>query len=140
VDWLIAQAHPGGRGPYTNAEVADLIARTTGEPVSHSTIWKLRNGKTQDPHRRLIEAMARTFGVPPAFFFDDYDPEAAGALREQVELLALVRDSGITAVQLRAIAGLSDQARQAVVSLIEATARAESGSRPGAAGAGNGAG
>jgi transcriptional regulator with XRE-family HTH domain len=129
VNWLIDSAHPGGRGPYTNAEVAELITRTTGEPVSHSTIWKLRNGKTQDPHKRLIEAMARTFGVPPAFFFDDYDPQAAGMLREQVEMLALVRDSGITTVQLRAIAGLPDDARQAVVSLIEATARAESRKR-----------
>jgi transcriptional regulator with XRE-family HTH domain len=135
VNWLIDRAHPGGRGPYTNAEVAELIHRTTGEPVSHSTIWKLRNGKTQDPHKRLIEAMARTFGVPPAFFFDDYDPQAAGQLREQVELLALVRDSGITAVQLRAIASLPDAAREAVVSLIEATARAESSGRPGDAGA-----
>lgn len=129
VNWLIDQAHPGGRGPYTNAEVAELITRTTGEPVSHTTIWKLRNGKTQDPHKRLIAAMARTFGVPPAFFFDDYDPQAAGLLREQVEMLALVRDSGITTVQLRAIAGLPDDARQAVVNLIEATARAESPKR-----------
>ena len=134
VNWLVDRAHPGGRGPYTNAEVAELITRTTGEPVSHSTIWKLRNGKTRDPHKRLIEAMAKTFGVPPAFFFDDYDPEAAFLLREQVELLALVRDSGITTVQLRAIAGLPDDARQAVVSLIEATARAESRRRGGGEG------
>jgi hypothetical protein len=41
-------------------------------------------------------------------------------------MLALVRDSGITAVQLRALAALPDDAREAVVSLIEATARAES--------------
>jgi len=44
-------------------------------------------------------------------------------------MLALIRDSGITAVQLRAIAGLPDAARDAVVSLIEATTRAESGRR-----------
>jgi hypothetical protein len=67
--------------------------------------------------------------VPPAYFFDDYDQQAVGLVQEQVELLALVRDSGITAVQLRAIAGLPDEAREAVVRLIEATARAESGRR-----------
>ena len=126
VNWLIDRAHPPGRGPYSNAEVAELVQRTTGEPVSYTTIWKLRNGQAQNPQKRLIEALARTFGVPPAFFFEDYDEQAAGLLREQVELLALVRDSGITAVQLRAIAGLPDEAREAVVSLIEATARAES--------------
>ena len=127
VNWLIDRAHPVGRGPYTNQEVADLVTRATGEQVSNTTIWKLRNGQAQNPQKRLIEALARTFGVPPAFFFDDYDPQAAGLLREQVELLALIRDSGISAVQLRAIAGLPEAARDAVVSLIEATTRAESG-------------
>jgi hypothetical protein len=39
---------------------------------------------------KLIEAMARTFGVPPGFFFADYDTGQAGLLQEQVELLALV--------------------------------------------------
>jgi len=40
-------------------------------------------------------------------------------------MLALISDSRITAIQLRAIAALPDDARQAVVSLIEATTRAE---------------
>ena len=126
---LIDSAHPAGRGPYSNVEIAALIERTTGEQVSGTQIWKLRNGQAQNPQKRLIEALARTFGVPPGYFFDDYDPRAAGLVQEQVELLALVRDSGITAVQLRAIAGLPDEAREAVVRLSEATARAESGRR-----------
>ena len=126
---LIDSAHPAGRGPYSNAEVAALVERTTGEQVSGTQIWKLRNGQARNPQKRLIEALARTFGVPPAYFFDDYDQQAAGLLLEQVELLALVRDSGITAAQFRAIAGLPAEAREAVVRLIEATARAESGRR-----------
>lgn len=125
VNWLVDRAHPVGRGPYSLQELSDLIQRATGEDVSYTTIWKLRNGQAQNPQKRVIEALARTFGVPPAFFFDDYDPRDAGLLQEQVEMLALIRDSGITAIQLRAIAGLPDDARQAVVSLIEATARAE---------------
>jgi transcriptional regulator with XRE-family HTH domain len=126
LNWLIDSAHPAGRGPYTNAEVAALVEQVTGEQVSSTQIWKLRNGQAQNPQKRLIEALARTFGVPPAYFFDDYDPEAAGLLREQVELLALIRDSGITVAQLRAVAGLPPDAREAVVRLIETTARAES--------------
>ena len=55
-----------------------------------------------------------------AFFYDDYD-ERAGMLKEQVELLALVRDTRISSTQLRAILELSPEARQAIVSL--ATAR-----------------
>ena len=122
VNWLIDRAHPAGRGPFSNNEIAALIKDATGEDVSYTTIWKLRNGQAQNPQKRLIEALAKTFGVPPAFFFDDYH-EQAGMLKEQVELLALVRDARISSAQLRAILELSPQARQAIVSLVEATAR-----------------
>jgi transcriptional regulator with XRE-family HTH domain len=125
VNWLIDKAHPAGRGPYSNAEVAALIEKVTAEQYSHTTIWKLRNGQATNPQMRLIEALARTFGVPPAFFFSDYDDEQAGLLREQVELLALVRDADVTSVQLRALLELSPGARQAVADLIEHTARTE---------------
>ena len=122
VNWLIDRAHPAGRGSFSNNEIAALIMDTTGEDVSYTTVWKQRNGQAQNPQKRLIEALAKTFGVPPAFFFDDYD-EQAGMLKDQVELLALVRDARISSTQLRAILELSPEARQAIVSLVEATAR-----------------
>ena len=118
-----------GRGPYSNAEVSALIEKVTGEQFSHTTIWKLRNGQAANPQMRLVQALARTFGVPPAFFFDDYDDEQAGQLMDQVELLTLMRDSGVTSAQLRALAGLTPAARQAVVDLIEHTSSREDGSR-----------
>ena len=123
VNWLIERAHPAGRGPYSNSEVAELVKGVTGEEVSYTTIWKLRNGQAKNPQMRLIEALAKTFGVPPAFFFDDYDEKQAGLLQEQVELLALIRDAHINTAQLRTILSLSDEARQAVADLIEITAR-----------------
>jgi transcriptional regulator with XRE-family HTH domain len=125
VNWLIEQAHPAGRGPYSNSEVATLIEKVTGEPVSHTTIWKLRNGQATNPQMRLIESLARTFGIPPAFFFDDFDESQAGLLQEQVELLAMVRDLGVTTAQLRALLGVTPEVRQAVTDLITITARAE---------------
>jgi transcriptional regulator with XRE-family HTH domain len=125
INWLIDHAHSAGRGPYSNAEVTALIEKVTGEQFSHTTIWKLRNGQAANPQMRLIDALARTFGVPPAFFFTGYDAEQAGLLREQVELLALVRDTGVTSAQLRALLELSPAARQAVADLIEHTARTE---------------
>ena len=125
VNWLIDRAHPAGRGPYTNNEVADLIEKTTGEEISYTQIWKLRNGQAQNPQMRLIEAMAKTFGVPAAFFFPEFDEKQAGLLQEQVELLAMIRDARIDAVQLRAILGLSPEARQAITDLIAVTARDE---------------
>jgi transcriptional regulator with XRE-family HTH domain len=129
VNWLIGRAHPAGRGPYSNAEVSALIEKVTGEQFSHTTIWKLRNGQAANPQMRLVQALARTFGVPPAFFFDDYDDEQAAQLMDQVELLTLMRDSGVTSAQLRALAGLTPAARQAVVDLIEHTSSREDGSR-----------
>lgn len=123
VNWLIDSAHPQGRGPYSNAELAELITKASGIDVSYTTVWKLRNGQAQNPQKKLIEALAKTFHVPPAFFFDDYGEDQAGLLQEQVELLALIRDAGIDRAQLRAILGLSPEARKAITDLIEVTAR-----------------
>ena len=121
VNWLIDRAHPAGRGPYTNNEVADLIEKTTGEQISYTQIWKLRNGQAQNPQMRLIEAMAKTFGVPAAFFFPEFDEQQAGLLQQQVELLAMIRDANIDAFELRTILGLSPQARKAITDLIAVT-------------------
>jgi transcriptional regulator with XRE-family HTH domain len=123
VNWLIDRAHPQGRGPYSNAELAEMITKASGVEVSYTTVWKLRNGKAQNPQKKLIEALAKTFHVPPAFFFDDYGEDQAGLLKEQVELLALIRDAGIDHAQLRAILGLSPETRKAITDLIEVTAR-----------------
>lgn len=125
VEWLISHAHPAGRGPYSNAEVVTLIRRATGQEFSHTTIWKLRNGQATNPQMRLIEALARTFGVPPAYFFDDYDQQHAGLVPEQAELLALIRDTGATAAQLRTLLQLSPAALEAVTDLIKHTAHKE---------------
>ncbi len=126
VNWLIDRARPAGRGPYTNAELAALIERTTGEKVSYTTVWKLRNGQAANPQMKLIAALARTFGVPPGFFFDDSGEDQAGLLHEQVELLALVRHARVSSIQLRMILELSPEAREAVIDLIVAlTARDE---------------
>src|SRR5271156_6398419 len=89
-NWLIDRAPSPGRGPYTNNEVADLIKKTPGEESSYTQIWKLRNGQAQNPQMRLIEAMAKTFGVPAAFFFPEVDEKQAGLLQKQVELLAII--------------------------------------------------
>ncbi len=120
VNWLIDTARPAGRSPCSNAEVAGLIEQTTSERVSHTTIWKLRNGQAANPQMKLIEAMARTFGVPPGFFFEDFSDGQAGLLHEQVELLALARNARVSSTQLRVILGWSTEIRQAVIHLISA--------------------
>jgi transcriptional regulator with XRE-family HTH domain len=108
-------------GPYSNAEAVALIAKITGQQFSHTTIWKLRNGQAANPQMQLIEALAQTIGVPPAFFFNDYDEQQADLLREQVEILALIRDADVTTAQLRTLLQLSPEALQAVTDLIKHT-------------------
>jgi transcriptional regulator with XRE-family HTH domain len=125
VNWLIEQAHPAGRGPLSNAEVCFLIHKVTGEEISVTTLWKLRNGQQKNPQLRVIQALATTFGVNPAFFFDDYDEEKLALLQDQVELLALVRDSGITSAEFRALLGMDAEARKTVAGLIQRAARTE---------------
>ncbi len=131
VNWLIDRARPGGRGSCSNAEVADLIERATGERVSYTTIWKLRNEQATNPQKRLIEAMARTFGVRPAFFFGDHDVNQAGLVQEEVEMLAMIRDARITADQLRPFLRLSPEARQLIIGFVTVVARDEARRRAG---------
>jgi transcriptional regulator with XRE-family HTH domain len=123
VNWLIEKAQPAGRGPLSNQDVSFLIQRATGEEISPTTILKLRKGQSANPQMRVVEALARAFGVEPAFFFSAYDETALGLVQDQVEMLALVRSAGITTRQLRAVLGMSDEGRQVVTELIERTAR-----------------
>jgi transcriptional regulator with XRE-family HTH domain len=113
VSWLVERVHPPGRGPYSNYEIAALIGKVTGEKVSHNAIWKLRNGQAANPTMRLVNALAQVFGVPPGYFYGEQPIPG-----EQAEVLTLIRDSGITASQLRAFAGLTPEGRQAIADLI----------------------
>ena len=122
VDWLISTAHPAGRGPYSDAEVAALIREATGEPVTATAITKLRSGQATNPRQRLIAALAQFFEVPPDFFFDDYDGDQASLTPEQAELLALLRSARITSAEFRVLLRLSPHARQLLAGFVTAAA------------------
>lgn len=123
--WLMDTAHPAGRGPYSIQDVCLLIARTTGEKVSHTTIWKLVTGQQVNPSMRVIDVLARSFGVEPAFFFDDGVPREAVLDREGIELLAEIRDQGITIAGVRELLALGPEGRKAVTGAIARAAAAE---------------
>ena len=69
--------------------------------------------------------MAWTFGVRPAFFFGDHDENQADLVQEEVEMLAVIRDAGITAAQLRPFPRLSPEARQLIIDFVTVVARDE---------------
>ncbi len=94
-------------------------------PLAHRP-WHTSCCSGSGIQRRLHQAgflTLRRTCVPPAFFFDDYDQQQRTGL--QVELLALVRGTGATSAQLRALLELSPQARQAIADLVAHTTRAE---------------
>jgi len=85
---LFATVVPAGRKPYTNTEAATTI-RDQGTDISSSYIAALRAGDKTNPTLRHLEALARFFGVPPAYFFDD---TMAATVDEQLGQLMLLRD------------------------------------------------
>lgn len=127
IDYLFRTVYPAGRGPYSYKEAAEGIAKASGEPVSDTTLWKLRTGKSDNPTKRVLEGLAVFFGVAPAYFFDDDTSEAVGT---EVELLALLRDAGVTGAQLRSFVELSPESREMVAQLIANTAKLERRQRP----------
>lgn len=80
---LFESIHPPRRGPYSNEEVAAAVSQTS-VTISQSYIWLLRKGQRDNPTLKHIEALARFFGVPPAYFFDD---KVSDRIVQQLEIL-----------------------------------------------------
>lgn len=117
LDQLFKTVRPRGRGEYSYREVAAGVAEMTSTVISPSYIWQLRAGVKDNPTKRHIEALSSFFGVPPAFFFDAAENERVEA---ELATLAALRDSGVTAIALRAN-GLSAESLRLVADLIERT-------------------
>ncbi|WP_425461124.1 helix-turn-helix domain-containing protein [Kitasatospora atroaurantiaca] len=105
---------PAGRGPYNTEEVAREIS-AGGVPISGSYIWLLRRGQRDNPTLRHVEGIAKFFGVPAAYFFDDQVAEDVDA---QLGLLVALRDTQVQRVALRA-AGLSARSLRSITEVIE---------------------
>jgi transcriptional regulator with XRE-family HTH domain len=111
---LFATYRPLDR-PYTLKEVAD------GSGVSVQYLSQLRNGDRTDPSHSKLSAIARFFGVPVGYFSDDATFRRTD---EELQALALMRDSGIRDLALRA-AGLSEHSLALVTALAEKARRLE---------------
>jgi transcriptional regulator with XRE-family HTH domain len=105
---------PAGRGPYSVEEVAKTIT-DSGVPISGSYIWLLRKGQRDNPTLRHLTALARFFGVPPAYFFDD---SVTSDVNAELALLTALRDTGVKEVALRA-AGVSPRSLASIREVID---------------------
>jgi len=115
IDYLFATVHPKNRGPYSHEEVASSIRKSGGPTISASYIWQLRTGVKDNPTMKHLEALARFFGVPPAYFFNDESSEQIAA---ELSTLAAMRDNQVRSVALRA-SGLSPETLRTIQGFIE---------------------
>ncbi|MFC9249315.1 helix-turn-helix domain-containing protein [Streptomyces sp. NPDC057136] len=114
LDHLFTNVVPAGRLPYSSEEVARAIT-ADGTPISGSYIWLLRKGQRDNPTLRHLEGLAKFFGVPPAYFFDD---QVTAAVDTDLELLTALRDAQVQKVALRT-AGLSVKSLKSIAEVIE---------------------
>lgn len=124
LDHLFKEVHPPERGPYTYAEVAKAIQKTSGgesRGLTASAIQQLRTGVKKNPTRHTIKALADFFGVPAGYFFDEATTERAKA---EIRLLAAMRDQDVRKVALRAN-GLSVDSLKMLSTVIEQARRLE---------------
>ncbi|MFE7115129.1 helix-turn-helix domain-containing protein [Streptomyces sp. NPDC057654] len=112
---LFDVVHPADRGPFSNMEVAARLGESGGETVSATYLWQLRTGKRDNPTKRHLEALARFFGVPVAYFFDD---DAAARIDQELATLRKMRDVRVEHIAMRTV-GLSDRSMDAVVAMID---------------------
>lgn len=125
ISWLMEHSNPGGRGPLSHQDVSYLMLEVAGEKYSPNAVWRLATGEQKNPGFRIIQALAKVFGVQPNFFFESYDEEKLGLVEEQVKLLALLRDAKITSVQFRALMGMDAEGREMFADMIRRVAIAE---------------
>ncbi|ONI81186.1 hypothetical protein ALI144C_21855 [Actinosynnema sp. ALI-1.44] len=114
LDRLFHRVRPAGQGEYSHNAVAEAIREQQGISISHTYIWQLRTGRRDNPTIQHLTALATFFGVPVAYFLDD---EETRQIDSELELLAALRDTGVTEIALRA-ADLSPGSRETISNMI----------------------
>ena len=74
---------------YSNDFAADSIT-AAGTKISGTYIWQLRKRKRDNPTIKHVEGLAKFFGVPVNYFFDD---DVTDRVNQQLRELAAERES-----------------------------------------------
>lgn len=112
---LFANFTPEGRR-YTLREAAEGINEKAGRTVvSFQYLNQLANGTRREPTREKLQAIADWFGVKLAYFYDD---DVAQQGDEDMRMLEILRDNGVSNVLFRA-GGLSEGSLKLVVDLLD---------------------
>ncbi|MGW3967070.1 helix-turn-helix domain-containing protein [Amycolatopsis sp. NPDC005003] len=121
IDHLFRTVRPRSGKEYSFEEVAEAIRGSDGATISATYLWQLRKGVRDNPTRRHLEALARFFGVPPAYFFDE---STATQVDAELALVAALRDASVRQIALRA-SGLSPKTLNAITQLVESAREIE---------------
>ena len=123
IDALFRVVCRPNREQHSHEEVARACREATGESFSATYLWQLRTGRRDNPTKRHLEALARFFQVPVAYFFDD---DESLAIAKELELLGALREAGVRSVALRAV-NLSPEGVGTISDMIDVIARRERG-------------
>jgi transcriptional regulator with XRE-family HTH domain len=121
LDHLFRTVRPPGGGEYSYRDVARAVEAMPGDTtISASYVHQLRNGAKSNPAMKHVGALARFFGVPPAYFYDD---DEARTVADELALVAAMRDAGVRRIAMRA-ADLPPEGLETVAEMIELVRRA----------------
>jgi transcriptional regulator with XRE-family HTH domain len=121
LDYLFRQVHPRARGEFSYREVAAGVESAGGPTISPTYIMYLRKGERTNPTMQHLEALAKFFGVPTAYFLDD---DTTVRTVEELDVVAAMRDEDVRTLALH-VSELSPEGRAAVARMVEELRRQE---------------
>jgi hypothetical protein len=77
----------------------------------------------ENPTFKTLTSFSQFFKVPFGFFGDD--PGEAEGIGDQLALLVLLREKGVSRLRLRSFAGLSSNSRRMILDMIDSAVRIE---------------
>ncbi|MDP3013154.1 MAG: helix-turn-helix transcriptional regulator [Candidatus Subteraquimicrobiales bacterium] len=98
---------------YTYEEVSE----GTGDVISPSYVWNLKNGKKLNPSRAKMEALAKFFDVSPSYFFDE-EEAFKKSLNIDERIMRAIEDPVVRDIALRAL-DLSDNNKEFILVMVE---------------------
>ncbi|MBE1580357.1 helix-turn-helix domain-containing protein [Amycolatopsis roodepoortensis] len=110
---LIDSARANEGAPHSYRELSAAIDRAGGPTMSPAYLQQLATGKRVNPKIHYVEALAKLFGVPITYFFEDQEAQPVG----EAKLMAMRAQE------------LSPQGRRQVMDLLELVERYERAER-----------
>ncbi|MFB6529896.1 hypothetical protein [Streptomyces sp. NPDC056399] len=100
------------RGPFSNPEVVRMLEKEGMPAPSGTYIWQLRTGRSDNPTKKTMDALADMFAVPRDYWAND---ATAAAVNVMINRLNGLKAKGATPDQLhRQLKGFTQRMNQGV--------------------------